>query len=108
MNKDKKSTNTIKLCVYFHTSGSGIKLEPKVAFEEGWVSMPTNHTHGIRASAVKPIYFDGRVQGDLLSAIKKCLKENGVRFIKYEKQTEYRKYQETKSREDFYDPDMKL
>lgn len=108
MNSDKKSANTIKLCIYFHTSGNGITLEPKVAEEEGWVSMPTNHRHGIRASAVGPVYFDGRSQGDLMKAIRECLKANGIKFIKPDKLTEYRKYQEAKNRRDLFDENLNL
>lgn len=107
MDKDNKSANTIKLSVYFHTSGSGIKLEPKIAMKTGWVAMPTNHKHGIRASDVKPIYFGGS-QGGLDEAIKKCLKDNKIRFIELGKEGEYRKFQETKSKEEFYDKELKL
>ncbi len=107
MEKDNKSANTIKLCVYFHTSGAGIELEPKVAFNEGWVSMPTNHKHGIRASDVKPIYF-GTTQGPLSEAIKKCLKENKINFIEHGKEAEYRKFQKAKKGGEFYDKDLKL
>jgi hypothetical protein len=105
MKKDNKSAKTIKLSVYFHTSGSGIKLEQKVAMKTGWVSMPTNHKHGIRASDVEPIYFGGS-QGTLENAIKKCLKENKIKFI--ENESGYRKYQEIKEKEDFYDKELKL
>lgn len=107
MNKNNKSINTIKLCIYFHTSGGGIVLESKVAFKDGWVSMPTNHKHGIRASDVEPIYF-GKSQLSLNDAIIKCLKENKIKFVDYGKETEYRKFQETKLNEDFYDKDLKL
>ena len=102
MTKDEKSANTIKVSVYFHTSGYGIKLHPKVAFKEGWVSMPTNHKHGIRASDVKPIYF-GKAQGPLNEAIKKCLKANKIKFIEQGKETEYKKYQQMQEKKDFYD-----
>jgi len=108
MVKSEKSMNTIKLCVYFHTSGSGFELQPKVAFKEGWVSMPTNHTHGIRASDVKPIYF-GSTQGPLIDAITKCLKENKIKLINSEKQKEYKQYLKMKKEEEnFYDSDIKI
>jgi len=107
MLKDEKSANDIKLCVYFHTSGGGIKLEPKVAFKAGWVAMPTNHKHGIRASDVKPIYF-GKTQGSLLEAIIKCLKENKIKLIEFGKEGEYKKYQKLKWQEGFYDREIKI
>jgi hypothetical protein len=107
MSKDKKSMNTIKLCVYFHTSQSGIKLEPKVAFKAGWISMPTNHTHGIRTSDVGQEYF-GMTQGTVSDAMARCLKKSGIKFIEYGKEGDYRKFQEAKTKEDFYDKNFKV
>jgi hypothetical protein len=105
MDKDPKSMNMIKLCIYFHTSGGGIALTPKVAFKSGMVIMPTNHKHGIRASTVGRIPF-GQSQLTLNEAIVECLKQNGVKFLPEEKKTEYKKFQQMNS-EGFYE-DLKL
>lgn len=107
MESKDKNMNTIKLCIYFHTTTGGIKLEPKVALKAGWVTMPTNHRHGIRRSDVKPIYF-GQSQSSLNDAIKKCLKENKIKFIEHGKETDYRKFQEAKTNEEFYDKGLNL
>lgn len=107
METKDKDLKTIKLCVYFHTSDNGIKLEPKVALKAGWVSMPTNPRHGIRRSDVKAVYF-GKSQGGLYDAIIKCLKNNKIKFVEHGKEIEYRKFQEAKSTENFYDKDIKI
>ena len=106
MDKDEKSMNMIKLCIYFHTSGGGIKLEPKVAFESGIVVMPTNHKHGIRASEVGRIPF-GQSQLTLNEAIIECLKKNKIKFLPENKKAEYKKIQQMNFGEGFFE-DLKL
>lgn len=100
MDKENEGSKTIKLCVYFHTSGAGATLEPRVAFKAGWVSMPTNHRHGIKASNVKPIYF-GRSQIPLNEAIIKCLKENGIRFVEDGKKLNTASFRKPRKRKTF-------
>ncbi|MDP2666432.1 MAG: hypothetical protein Q8P05_02950 [Candidatus Diapherotrites archaeon] len=106
---EKEGNNTIKLSVYFHTSGAGVELRPKTAFKSGWVQMPTNHKHGIRASDVKPIYFgSGFSQGNLLDAIKACLKANKINFIDSGKVKDYKKFLEMQKKEEFFDNNGEL
>jgi hypothetical protein len=107
MERKSKSAKTIKVSVYFHTSEGEGRFEPRVAFKKGWVEMPTNHKHGIRAGRVKPIYFS-KTQYSLSEAIAECLKQNGVKIIAPEEEAEYLKFQRVKANEGFYEKDLKL
>lgn len=78
----------IKVSVYFNTTcrdttnGKGVSNLPlKECRDSGWVELPTNRKHNIRASDSTLEYF-GDNQGDISSAIYKALKKYGVKVIK--------------------------
>ena len=98
----------IKLCIYFHsTKSENTPLIPKTAFKRGVVTMPTNHIHGIRASDAENVYF-GASQGNLMTAIKTCLKNNGINFLKASKETEFKKFVKLKEEQPFFDEKMEM
>jgi hypothetical protein len=103
MTKEDKSGKMIKVSIYFHTSQGDTKLPPKVAFKKGLVQMPTNHTHGIRSSDVKPVPFS-KAQGTLMKAIKTCLEFHGISFVEEGMLNEYKKA----LKEDFFDKEINL
>ena len=97
----------IKLCIYFHTKQGELELPPKMAFERGVVSMPTNHKHGIRASDSERVYFS-KTQNSLMEAVKKCLGNHGVKLVKDEKIKDFKKFLEMKKNQDFFNVELDI
>lgn len=102
-----KEMNSIKLCIYFHTGDGKLRLPQKTAFKAGVVTMPTNHKQGIRASEVGNFYF-GDSQGSVTDAIKKCLKEAGIKIVDKEKVGEYKKFLKMQQEGKFFDEELDI
>ncbi len=104
----EEGIKSIKLCIYFYTAGAGVRLPKKTAFKAGWVSMPTNHLQGIRASDAQRVPFRQR-QRTLMEAIQETLKAHKINLVEEEKAGEYRKFLKSKKQEEeFFDPNYNV
>jgi len=107
MKENKNGINSIKLTIYFHTGDGKIRLPQKTAFKAGVVTMPTNHTHGIRASDIGNHYF-GDSQGSVMDAIKSCLKKANINLLERDRAGDYKKFIKMKEEGKFFDKDYKV